>query len=61
MKSARPILLAEDNPNDVELILAAFKDANFVNEIHVANDGEQALDFRDAKFPQRFQTKVAIE
>jgi len=31
-----PILLAEDNPNDVELILAAFKEANFVNEIHVA-------------------------
>lgn len=45
MKSPRPILLAEDNHNDVELILAAFKDANFVNEIHVTNDGEQALDF----------------
>jgi CheY-like chemotaxis protein len=45
MKNPRPILLAEDNPNDVELILAAFKDANFVNEIHVAHDGEQALDF----------------
>lgn len=45
MKNPRPILLAEDNPNDVELILAAFKDANFVNEIHVTNDGEQALDF----------------
>jgi CheY-like chemotaxis protein len=45
MKSPRPILLAEDNPNDVELILAAFKDANFINEIHVAPDGEQALDF----------------
>jgi CheY-like chemotaxis protein len=45
MKNPRPILLAEDNPNDVELILAAFKDANFVNEIHVTHDGEQALDF----------------
>lgn len=45
MKNPRPILLAEDNLNDVELILAAFKDANFVNEIHVTNDGEQALDF----------------
>jgi CheY-like chemotaxis protein len=45
MKNQRPILLAEDNQNDVELILAAFKDANFVNEIHVTNDGEQALDF----------------
>lgn len=45
MKTPRPILLAEDNPNDVELILTAFKDANFVNEVHVAHDGEQALDF----------------
>jgi CheY-like chemotaxis protein len=45
MKRPRPILLAEDNPNDVELILAAFKEANFINEIHVTHDGEQALDF----------------
>ncbi len=51
MKNPRPILLAEDNPNDVELILAAFKDANFVNQIHVTNDGEQALDFLHQRGP----------
>jgi CheY-like chemotaxis protein len=45
MKRPRPILLAEDNPNDIELILTAFQDAHFVNEIHVTHDGEQALDF----------------
>lgn len=45
MKRPRPILLAEDNPNDVELILSAFQEANFVNEIDVVTDGEQALDF----------------
>lgn len=45
MKRPRPILLAEDNPNDVELILSAFTGAHFVNEIHVVHDGEQALDF----------------
>jgi CheY-like chemotaxis protein len=45
MKRPRPILLAEDNPNDVELILSAFAGANFVNEIQVVHDGEQALDF----------------
>lgn len=43
--SPRPILLAEDNPNDVELILTALKEARLVNEIAVANDGEQALDY----------------
>lgn len=56
MKNPRPILLAEDNPNDVELILAAFKEANFVNEIHVTNDGEQALDFLHRRGPYANQT-----
>ena len=41
----RPILLAEDNANDVELILAAFAEAKLANEIVVAHDGEAALDF----------------
>lgn len=45
MNPLRPILLAEDNPNDVELILAAFQDVNFANEIKVVHDGEQALDY----------------
>ena len=45
MSDPRPILLAEDNPNDVELILTAFGEARLVNEIVVVNDGEQALDF----------------
>ena len=45
MPSLRPILLAEDNPNDVELILAALKEARLINEIVLARDGEEALDF----------------
>jgi CheY-like chemotaxis protein len=51
MNQLRPILLAEDNPNDVELILAAFKKANFVNRIQIASDGEQALDFLHRRGP----------
>jgi CheY-like chemotaxis protein len=43
--SLRPILLAEDNPNDVELILTALSEARLVNEIAVTHDGEQALDY----------------
>ncbi|HEY1794149.1 MAG TPA: response regulator [Opitutaceae bacterium] len=39
------ILLVEDNPNDVELSLSALKEARLANEIIVANDGEQALDY----------------
>jgi two-component system, response regulator len=39
------ILLVEDNPDDIELTLRAFKTANLANAIHVARDGVEALDF----------------
>jgi CheY-like chemotaxis protein len=45
MNSLRTLLLVEDNPNDVELTLTALKEANLANEVVVANDGEQALDY----------------
>ena len=38
------ILLVEDNPDDVELTLRAFKKHNLANHITVARDGEEALD-----------------
>ena len=39
------ILLVEDNPKDLELTLHALKKNNLANEIHVARDGAEALDF----------------
>ncbi len=39
------ILLVEDNPNDVELTLYAFKKNKLTNPIFVARDGAEALDF----------------
>ena len=45
MNSAIEILLVEDNPDDLELALFALKKNNFANKIHVARDGEEALDF----------------
>lgn len=41
----RPILLAEDNPNDVELTLSALHSLNLANEIVVVHDGAEALDW----------------
>jgi CheY-like chemotaxis protein len=41
----RSILLAEDNPNDVELTLAALRENRVVNEVVVARDGVEALDY----------------
>jgi CheY-like chemotaxis protein len=39
------ILLVEDNPDDVELTLHALRKENLANSIHVARDGEEALEF----------------
>ena len=39
------ILLVEDNPNDAELTLRALKKQKLANPVHVAEDGEEALDF----------------
>ncbi len=39
------ILLVEDNPNDVELTKRALKKNNLLNEVVVAEDGVEALDY----------------
>jgi len=44
MKEAE-ILLIEDDPNDVELILRAFRKRNVEAKIRVLSDGAQAVDF----------------
>ncbi len=60
MKVSR-ILLVEDNPDDVELTLRAFKKSHFAAEVAVVSDGEEALDYlfgrgtyaeRDPSVPQ---------
>ena len=39
------ILLVEDNPDDQKLTLRALKKNNIVNEVVIAEDGAQALDY----------------
>lgn len=41
----KPILLVEDNPNDLELTLLALEKCKLVNEVSVTRDGEEALDY----------------
>lgn len=39
------VLLVEDDPGDVLMTREAFQDHKLRNELHVVNDGEQALQF----------------
>jgi len=43
--SQKKILLVEDNPDDVALTLRAFKENHILNEVVVATDGVEALDW----------------
>lgn len=45
MAGLKPILLVEDNPNDIELTLAALEAGQLANEIVICRDGAEALDF----------------
>ncbi|WP_142849411.1 response regulator [Telmatospirillum sp. J64-1] len=41
----KPILLVEDNPLDLELTLSAFEKCKLGNDVTVARDGAEALDY----------------
>ena len=56
------ILLVEDDPKDVELTMTALEDYNLSNEVVVASDGEEALDylFHRGKFQLRSGENPAV-
>ncbi|HTA42609.1 MAG TPA: response regulator [Bryobacteraceae bacterium] len=45
MPELKRILLAEDDPDDVELILSALSEVNLASEVLVAGDGSEALNY----------------
>ena len=51
----KSILLVEDDPQDVELTLAALEEQNLANKVAVVEDGEEALDylFQRGKYSMR--------
>jgi len=57
-----PILLVEDNDNDVIFMQRALKNAELLNPLHIANDGEQAIDYLTGKgeFSDRIKFPLPI-
>jgi CheY-like chemotaxis protein len=45
MEANFPILLVEDDPNDVWLVKHAFQSANISNPLRIVNDGQEAIDY----------------
>jgi CheY-like chemotaxis protein len=62
MARLKSILLAEDNPKDIELTLTALAEHNLANEVVVARDGEEALDYllRRGRFRERPEDNPAV-
>ena len=56
------ILLVEDDPRDVELTLTALEDHKLANEVTVAHDGQEALDYlyRRGQFATRPNDNPAV-
>lgn len=51
MSDFKRILLVEDNPNDVELVLSALAENHLADEVVVARDGQEALDYLHRRGP----------
>jgi CheY-like chemotaxis protein len=62
MIDVRTILIAEDNPRDVELTLEALADHNLANKVVVVNDGVEAMDYLryEGKFKLREKGLPAV-
>jgi CheY-like chemotaxis protein len=62
MQEMKRVLLVEDDPNDVDLTLAGLAEYNLANEVVVARDGEEALDYlyHRGKFAARSNGNPAV-
>src|SRR3954447_50111 len=58
----KPILLVEDNPNDIELTLVALAKSQLANEVIVVRDGAEALDYLrcEGQYRERIRGNPAV-
>lgn len=57
MKELKTILLAEDNPLDVELTIEALKKYNLANQVVVVNDGVEVMEYLNYEGPFKNRKK----
>jgi CheY-like chemotaxis protein len=62
MEELRSILLAEDNPKDVELTLEALSEYNLANNVFVVKDGVETLEYLrcEGAYASRKNVKPAV-
>ena len=62
MDRAAEILLIEDDPGHARLTLEAFKDATIRNNLHIAENGEEAMAFlrRQGKYAQAVSPDIIM-
>ena len=62
MSDLRTILLAEDNPKDVELTLEALEEHNLANHVIVVRDGVEAMEYLrcEGKYENRKKGNPAV-
>lgn len=56
MTATKPILLAEDNPRDAELALAAMEEHHLADKVILCHDGAEVLDYLYCRGP--FKTRL---
>lgn len=54
------VLIVEDNPGDVELAKEALRETSLTLDLHVAEDGEEALDFLRQEPPDAPRTDLVL-
>lgn len=62
MNELKTILLAEDNPQDVELTIEALTEHNIANEVIAVSDGVEAMEYLncEGKFKNRKKGNPAV-
>lgn len=61
MRESYTILLADDDPDDQELIVLAFTEASSSFNLHIVNDGREVIDFLSATSDNKLPCLIVLD